>query len=233
MFQNNRNTITHIFNEGNPLEQNKFNMNPQYNCVVNLSNFILNETHISLLQKGVKCFPTPPVPNPGQMRLDFDRYHTRLHQISFFNKQDSNFDLSSTLTNITPPPPLNPMGTSIPFKHLNFKSKSRWQCPPGPPNLEAMIVCNELHYNNRPPYRPTFQDNLSPKERSALKKLCNNKDIIIKPADKGSAVVVMQREDYLKEGYKQLSDTKFYTKLDNEPTADFHKKIKYFFEDMY
>ena len=37
-------------------------------------------------------------------------------------------------------------------------------------------------------------------------------DIIIKPADKGSAVVVLNKKDYIAEGMRQLSDTKFYKK---------------------
>lgn len=38
--------------------------------------------------------------------------------------------------------------------------------------------------------------------------------MVIKPADKGSAVVVMDREQYLWEGKRQLQDTNYYTKLD-------------------
>ena len=86
------------------------------------------------------------------------------------------------------------------------------------------------HFNHRPNFRPSPRNNLTPNERKALKELCNNKDIIIKPADKGSAVVIMQREDYLREGYEQLSDPKFYRKLEHEPTADFHKEIRIFLE---
>uniref|UniRef100_A0A8D3BX45 Uncharacterized protein n=1 Tax=Scophthalmus maximus TaxID=52904 RepID=A0A8D3BX45_SCOMX len=41
-----------------------------------------------------------------------------------------------------------------------------------------------------------------------------NKHIVIKPADKGSSVVIMDRTQYLEEGYRQLLDTKYYTKLD-------------------
>ena len=55
-----------------------------------------------------------------------------------------------------------------------------------------------------------------------------NKKTIIKPADKGSAVLIKQRDDYLKEGYKQVADTKFYIKLDHEPTATFHKRTRIF-----
>ena len=43
--------------------------------------------------------------------------------------------------------------------------------------------------------------------------LAEDRSIIIKPADKGSCVVVWDREDYLAEGYKQLSDTSTYTEV--------------------
>ena len=44
-----------------------------------------------------------------------------------------------------------------------------------------------------------------------MQSLGEDRFIIIKPADKGSCVVVWDREDYLLEGYKQLSDTSTYT----------------------
>ena len=37
--------------------------------------------------------------------------------------------------------------------------------------------------------------------------LQNNRSVIIKPVDKGSAVVVWDRQDYLKEAERQLSDS--------------------------
>ena len=40
-----------------------------------------------------------------------------------------------------------------------------------------------------------------------MRSLAEDRDIIIKTADKGSCVVVWGREDYLAEGYKQLTDT--------------------------
>ena len=209
------------------------NMEEEIKSVVNLSDFTLTEAHMSLLKRGLKFCPTPPAPDPGAVRKDMNRFHTRLRQICFFAPKDASTDMSTSFTNLANTTPSDPMGTNKPFKHLKFKSKSKWQCPPGPPNLEAMIVCNEQNYNHRPTFKPDHRHNLSPDEKNALKELCNNKDIIIKPADKGSAVVVMRRQDYLKEGYKQLSDPKFYRKLDNEPTADFHNEIRNFLEDMY
>ena len=40
-----------------------------------------------------------------------------------------------------------------------------------------------------------------------MRSLQNNRSVIIKPVDKGSAVVVWDRQDYLKEAERQLSDS--------------------------
>ena len=68
-------------------------------------------------------------------------------------------------------------------------------------------------------------DNLKPSERSALHSLKKKEDIIIKPADKGSAVVVMDREHYISEAERQLNDSTYYKALDHDPTHEFAKKV--------
>ena len=47
-----------------------------------------------------------------------------------------------------------------------------------------------------------------------MKTLIEDNSIIIKPADEGSHVVVWDRDDYLTEGYLQLSDENVYTKIE-------------------
>ena len=42
---------------------------------------------------------------------------------------------------------------------------------------------------------------------------------MIKGADKGSAVVVWDRDDYLKEASKQLEDKDIYEEVPNDPSA--------------
>ena len=74
--------------------------------------------------------------------------------------------------------------------------------------------------HNRP------RDNLSPVERQAFSYLRRQEDIIIKPADKGSAVVVLSKEDYINEAERQLSNTMFYCKLDKDTTATHAKEVK-------
>jgi hypothetical protein len=206
----------------------------QNKSIVNLSNFILNKDHISILNRGLKFCPTPGPPNVADLREDMDRFHKRLRQVAFFD------DLED--------PPLAPSTPSVsvsttvedknnllsfePFKHMKFKNKSTWN-PPGPHNLEAMITCNEQQFNARDVPSPIHRDNISKNERKALEELRINDEIVIRSADKGGAVCILNRIDYLKEGYRQLSDNRFYIKLDNNPTEVHRKEIQNIVEDLF
>ena len=75
-----------------------------------------------------------------------------------------------------------------------------------------MIVLNEHDFNNRDVLSATGQNNLTVGECKALKELQNLSNIVIKSADKSRLIVVQSREQYLKEGLRQLTDTTFYTK---------------------
>ena len=59
-------------------------------------------------------------------------------------------------------------------------------------------------------------NNLTKKEWDALFDLKNDKPIVIKGADKGSAVVVWDREEYIKEAENQLGDTNIYEEVPND-----------------
>ncbi|XP_062610216.1 uncharacterized protein LOC134271997 [Saccostrea cucullata] len=76
-------------------------------------------------------------------------------------------------------------------------------------------------------------DNLSKEERSALQSLKSRDDIVIKKADKGSTVVVLDKETYMAEAQRQLSDERFYKKLDSDPTKEFSTAITKTLDDMF
>ncbi|XP_078372690.1 uncharacterized protein LOC144656333 [Oculina patagonica] len=81
--------------------------------------------------------------------------------------------------------------------------------------------------------KPTkIHDNLTRRERQALKKLQHRTDIVIKPADKGSGTVVMNRQDYLKECHRQLNDAKFYKKVTKDPTPDVNKRVQKYLDGL-
>ena len=49
-------------------------------------------------------------------------------------------------------------------------------------------------------------NNLTPAEKDAIQELKERDDIVIKPIDKGSAVVVMDKVDYVEEANRQQTD---------------------------
>jgi hypothetical protein len=72
--------------------------------------------------------------------------------------------------------------------------------------------------------KPLRRTNLTVQETSALRSLRNRQDIIIKPADKGGAVVVWRRDLYILEASRQLEDCATYAPLP-QPSIPAHCKL--------
>lgn len=77
-----------------------------------------------------------------------------------------------------------------------------------------------------------FVDNLSADERTALAELKNNVDVIIKPADKGSATVVMDKSAYIVEAHRQLNNTTYYKRLDRPIYTDNVERINAVLDEL-
>ena len=195
--------------------------------VVNLSSHKLSDDEIKVLKRGLKFCPTPGEPNFGDLRDDLNKFHTRLRRQLFF----------STL----PEKDEEDGRPSIPsqdddrdgFSHQKFREPSKWK-PPPVVQLELFFRQNEMDLltHNVPSYR---HHNLSKGEQAAIKSLSNNRSIVIKPADKGGAVVVQDVLDYISEGMRQLSDPKFYIEtpedLTNTHTCDINTFLKKLLDD--
>ena len=68
--------------------------------------------------------------------------------------------------------------------------------------------------------------NLTVEEREALKSPRNDPSIIIKEADKGSAVVIWDQEDYIREAMTQLRDRDVCSEIDNIPLSSINLEIE-------
>ena len=99
--------------------------------------------------------------------------------------------------------------------HDMFKPKSKFN----PRNKDAAI---ELYLSSLEEKLMKLEvpkdkfNNLTYSERKAVYDLKNDKSIVIKSADKGSAVVVWDREDYVKEAEKQLGDGEVYEEASSD-----------------
>ena len=107
------------------------------------------------------------------------------------------------------------------FPFLGIRKKSSWN-PKHSKNttLESFIYLVKIdvqdeHTNTKQPHST---------EKGAIQELKERDDIVIKPVDKGSAVV-MDKVDYLEEANRQVTDERFYKKLDSDPTKEFSTRI--------
>ena len=67
--------------------------------------------------------------------------------------------------------------------------------------------------------------NVTKEELAAINNLKADRTIVIKEADKGSGVVVWDREDYIQGAEGQLGDSEVYSKLDGDPSGQLHQII--------
>ncbi|KAJ8048496.1 hypothetical protein HOLleu_00836 [Holothuria leucospilota] len=67
---------------------------------------------------------------------------------------------------------------------------------------------------------------ISREERVAIRDLKSNSNIVIRQADKGGAVTILNTVDYIKEAESQLNNSSFYKKLTYNPCAQFKKDLK-------
>ena len=80
---------------------------------------------------------------------------------------------------------------------------------------EILAIDTKLSYSN-----------LTRDERQALRSLKEDTSIVIKEADKGSAVVVWDREDYLQEAEKQLGDNETYEEIFGDCVSPLIRVVK-------
>ena len=97
-------------------------------------------------------------------------------------------------------------------KHLSLRVKSTWNPPKRAPALELFLSQTEKDILSILPGKAT-NCNLSKEEYLTMPSLQNGRSVVIKPADRGSAVVIWDRNDYLMEAEKQLNDKKTYEEI--------------------
>lgn len=165
--------------------------------ILNLSSRILREEEVNLLAKGLKFIPKPLRPNDSDIEQASKEFSRRVKLANFFG------DCNNTKKKV---------------EQRRFVPKSEW-LPPD--KFLCFNISNQLieldESLKKLNKRQNKKDlNLSKLEQKALKSLQRDKTIVIKPADKGSSVVIMNRANYEAEGYRQLNNTAHYKKI-SEP----------------
>ena len=101
--------------------------------------------------------------------------------------------------------PIRKMIMRFPF--LVLRKKSSWNPKPSKnTTLEYFIDLVKIDVQTAPSTNIPTHNNLTPAEKDAIQELKERDDIVIKPIDKGSAVVVMDKVDYVEEANRQQTD---------------------------
>src|SRR3984885_9104393 len=108
------------------------------------------------------------------------------------------------------------------FDLINPK-RSNWTPPEGNnPSIDCFIHQGEALLPLQSTSNPL---NLKCEEICALKSLRSRSDIVIKPADKGGAVVVWRKDLYLQEGMRQLLNPLHYVPMNGDPTVQYQSTV--------
>ena len=137
--------------------------------VINLSSRHLSEDEISLLSNGLKFVPTPKHINKAKIKEEVEVYGRKLRLMWNFRNDHRQFVVNPFRKKSK----FNPKGGAVIEMYLSRLEE------------EILSLDEKISYSN-----------LTKGERNALYLLCDDPSIIIKEADKGSAVVVWDREDY-------------------------------------
>ena len=163
---------------------------------------------MDVLSKGLSFVPTPKPTPMNEIYSAFYKFCRRLYlKFHFLNKP----------TEELPP----------------FHLPSVWE-PPVPDNNNIQQHTSHIYReisHLQQPFLPV--NNLSSKEFEAIHDLQSNRDIIIKPADKGGKIVIWGRNEYLKEAYRQLNDRDYYIPIGNNPIGDLISEISSFISFLY
>ena len=187
--------------------------------VLNLSNINLTNEQVQVLSKGMSYAPTHGT-SLFNTRIDLFRFYRSMHLKTWYHHQAGH-------THNNPPPTILASDSTDEMQSDNsvasvpvFRPKSRFAPIVSNPSLLAFTkkVDFEIEKLFLDPAGSDFKikSNVTQSERLALDELSKNDSIIIRPADKGGATVVLSKEQYISEAERQLN-SKHYVKLPNNP----------------
>ena len=170
-----------------------------------MSNYKLNTHETTILQKDLNFIPTPSREHEVKILQDFLLFERKLRLYHKLHKKEEDIETTDESSDEEDSP------------HKILRPSKGWkpedsECDP---NIMKYKTCVIHDMESKLMIKPRPRFNTSKDERKAIVTLRKNSDIIIKPADKGGAIVILNKTDYIKEGERQLENSEHYQKIDN------------------
>ena len=174
-----------------------------------------------MLRRGLNFCPTPPPPKLEDLDKDIDAFARRIN-LKEYHAPDNIDEIEQDSSH----------HHSV-LEKLNKKDSQVYYRPSREPYLNSYVAKLRQDIRERLTYNHRFQrDNLNKRERVALKGLSSNKDIIIKPADKGGATVILNIGDYIAEAMRQLNNEEYYKRVEEDLTSQHEQLINQCISDL-
>lgn len=193
--------------------------------VKNLSKITLTDDEILVLSKNLKFVPTPSPPTTRELIKDFDDFAQRMRTKlwAYETKKCRKMELFTTRERKKTDTPSQNVSlenylTATKIELANLHNKRRL-------NEQTMVknALRNIHKNRR--FKKRVNGNFSRRLKQVLCKLQKNNDMIIKKSDKGNCTVVIDKEQYVKEGMRQLQSCAHYMEMEDDITSDVSKWV--------
>ena len=145
------------------------------------------------MAKGLKFIPKPSKSSKENVDKALSKFSRRVKLTEFFKSLKIGSDSN----------------------HSKFREKSQWTPSDKLIDDYTLQKLSELIVDVNKIDLKQYGQNMSKADYCyyrALKLLKQRKDIVIKPADKGSSTIILNKSDYIFEAYRQLSDSNYYKK---------------------
>jgi len=151
---------------------------------------------------GLKFTPTPEQSNSNEIDDDLSNFFRKIRLREYYYQ--TNYTNDSVVKNSS-----------------NF-------CPPNGRNeaLDNYISTTKILCSNALKEPKSIKHNISLEQRKALRSLANDKSIIIKEADKGGGIVIMNVDFYKKKILEMLDDNEYYQEIPTSNKNEVFSKIK-------
>ncbi len=180
--------------------------NNSLDTVTNLSSRKLTEAETSLLSKGISFVPSKKHVDLSKIHSDLAEWERRMRLAEYFHS-DENQERKNEK------------------EEYEIKKESRFTPEPGREKwLDAYIEAVKNDILNG--IKENGQSNITRQEKQALHTLLNDSSIIIRPADKGSGIVITDANEYVEKLRNELNDSTSYEKTNGNGLDNANTKVK-------
>lgn len=169
-----------------------------------------------MLEKGLKFIPSRHKVDKVKLLADLSEWERRMRLAEFFyGEKDDKADTSKE-------------------EDEKFKVKKKSMFTPSSGRDKSLDLYIELVKDDViANLKKSNKLNISKGESTAFYELLHNKEIIIRPADKGSSIVVVDKDGYIESLQKEIENSSSYEETDYDLTEEIQKEVKRLISKMY